>query len=261
MSEPVVLGAVDERGVATATLNRPVVHNAYNGDVVSGLANLLTEWATDDRVRVVVIRANGKHFQAGADLGWLKEVSAADWETNLQVSRDTTNAMRGLYLYPKPTIALVQGACYGGGTGIVASCDIVIASDDAKFCISEVKWGVMPGPIIPQLNRAMGERNVRRYALTSEPFDVTEALRIGMVQETAPREELDAALGKVIDALLACSPDGIAQTKQVSIDMAGGFPEELAEKLAEQHARKRLSEEAAEGLTSFQEKRKASWVA
>ncbi|MEQ9326568.1 MAG: enoyl-CoA hydratase-related protein [Rhodospirillales bacterium] len=260
MSEPVVLGAVDSRGVATATLNRPQVHNAYNGDMVSGLAALLTGWAADDKVRVVVIRANGKHFQAGADLGWLREVSAADWETNLQVSRDTTNAMRGLYLYPKPTMAVVQGACYGGGTGIVASCDVVVASEDASFCISEVKWGVMPGPIVPQLNHAIGVRNVRRYALSSEPFNAEAALRMGMVHELAPRDDLDAAAGKVIDALLACGPDGVAQTKAVAVEMAGGFPEDLAERLAEQHARKRISAEAAEGLTSFQEKRKASWV-
>ena len=260
MTEPVVLASVDARGVATATLNRPEVHNAYNGEVVGLLAEHLMAWAVDDAVRLVVIRANGKHFQAGADLGWLKEVSGADWPTNLKVSVDTTNAMRGLYLYPKPTVAVIQGACYGGGTGIAASCDVVVASDDAKFCISEVKWGVMPGPIIPQLNRAIGERNVRRYALSSEPFDATEALRIGMAHEVTPRVDLDAAAEKVISAILACGPDGVAETKAVSIEMAGGFPEDLAARLAEQHPRKRISDEASEGLNSFLEKRKASWI-
>ena len=154
MSEPVVLCDIDARGVATVSINRPNVNNAYNGEVIDALLNGAKTLATDPKVRVIVLRGKGRHFQAGADLKWINEISARSDADNLVVSKNTTDAVRFLDLCPKPTIALVHGACIGGGTGIAAACDIVIASEDAFFSIAEVRWGLHAGPILPQLAAA-----------------------------------------------------------------------------------------------------------
>ena len=142
MSQPVVLCETDRRGVATVTLNRPEVNNAYNAAVVQGLLDAFGKLAKDPSVRAIVIRGNGRHFQAGADLGWLQDIARMDAKANRETSLRTASAMRGLNEMDKPTIALVQGACVGGGTGIVASCDVVIAERTATFAISEARWGV-----------------------------------------------------------------------------------------------------------------------
>ena len=260
MTEPVVLTDIDDRGVATATLNRPAVHNAYNGDVIQGLIDAVGSFAADDRVRVVVLRGNGKHFQAGADLRWLNEIGAQSPEENLAVSKRTQSAVLGLEQLAKPTVALVHGGCFGGGVGIVAACDVVIASADATFAITEARWGVMAGIIIPQLNAAMGVRNVRRYALTCERFDAAEAHRMGLVHEVCATGGLDDAAAPVIDALLMSAPVALAETKQVALDSAGlTITADQAHELAAQHSAKRQSKEAFEGLASFREKRKPAW--
>lgn len=260
MAEPVLLCETDSRGVATVTFNRPEVNNAYNGEVIIGLIETFGRLAKDESVRLVVLRGNGRHFQAGADLKWLGEVSGYSPEENLEVSRRTTDAVRGLNEFPKPTLALVHGGCFGGGTGIVAACDIVIAAEDAIFAITEARWGVMAGPIFPQLNAAMGEHNVRRYALTCERFGAREAYRMGFVHAVCPVGELDTAAALIIDAILEGGPNALRETKRLIIDVAGlAVADSLAERLARQHALKRQSDEAAEGLRSFVEKRNPSW--
>lgn len=260
MSDPVVLTEIDGRGVATVTLNRPDVNNAYNWEMIQGLLDGGAELAADDRVRVIVLRGNGRHFQAGADLNWLSEVSVRSDEDNLAVSQRTTDAVRFLDICPKPTIALVHGGCFGGGTGIVAACDIVIASDDAIFSIAEVRWGLHAGPILPQLGAAMGVRNLRRYAITGERFDARQARDLGLVHEVCEQGKLEEAAAPVIDAILKNGPKGIADTKRIIFETAGlEINDDKALGLAREHAKKRLSEEAAEGLASFREKREASW--
>ena len=260
MSEPVVLCETDARGVATVTFNRPEVNNAYNGDVIKSLIDIFGRLAADDAVRLVVLRGNGRHFQAGADLKWLKEVAVLSPEENLDVSRNTTDAVRGLNEFPKPTVALIHGGCFGGGTGIAAACDIVIAAEDAIFSITEARWGVMAGPIFPQLVVAMGEHNVRRYALTCERFGAAEAYAAGLVDEVCPAGGLDAAAAPVIDALLQGGPEALRKSKQLVIDMAGlAVSDSDAEALAAQHAAKRQTDEAEEGLRSFLEKRNPNW--
>lgn len=260
MTEPVVLCETDARGVATVTFNRPQVNNAYNADVILGLIDIFGKLATDDVVRIVVLRGNGKHFQAGADLKWLREVSTMTPEENLEVSQNTTDAARGLNEFPKPVLALVHGGCFGGGTGIVAACDIVIASEDAIFSITEARWGVMAGPIFPQLIAAMGEHNVRRLSLTCERFGAAEAHEMGLVDEVCAVGELDEAGERMVDALLRGGPAALRKTKQLIKDVSGlAVSDPLAERLAAQHARKRQTEEADEGLRSFVEKRQPSW--
>lgn len=255
-----VLCGVDRRGVATVTLNRPERNNAYNSDVIGGLLEAFGRLGADNAVRVVVIRGNGRHFQAGADLAWLKEIGALSAEENVTVSRRTASAIRGLTEFPKPTVALVHGGCFGGGTGIVAAADVVIASTDAIFAITETRWGVMAGIIIPHLNAAMGVRNVRRYALTCERFDATEAKAMGLVHQVCPEGGLDEAAAPVIDALLMAAPDATVQTKHRALAEAGLLTtEEAFEALIVEHSAKRSSAEAVEGLASFLEKRPPAW--
>ena len=181
MSENIVLTSVNERGIAEVILNRPERNNAYNGDMIIELIKSFESLYKNHSVRVVLIKGNGKHFQAGADLQWLKEIGNLSQKENIEVSRKTASAIQGLTKFPKPTIALIHGGCFGGGTGIAAAADIVIASEDAIFSISEAKWGVMAGIIIPHLNASIGVRNVRRYALTCERFNASQAKEMGLV--------------------------------------------------------------------------------
>lgn len=260
MAEPVLLCATDARGVATVTFNRPQVNNAYNSDVILGLIEIFGKLAADDAVRLVVLRGNGKHFQAGADLKWLREVATMTPEENLQISRNTTNAARGLNEFPKPTVALVHGGCFGGGTGIVAACDLVIASEDAIFSITEARWGVMAGPIFPQLNAAIGEHNVRRYALTCERFGAARAREMGLVDEICATGALDETAAPLIEAILGGGPTALRETKRLIKDVAKlTVSDDCAETLALQHALKRQTDEAEEGLRSFVEKRSPNW--
>ena len=255
-----VLWRIDERGVASLTLNRPEVNNAYDGSLIDALLAALDALAGVEQLRAVVIAGNGRHFQAGADLAWIDTVRTASRENNIRVSRATATAVRRLNMAPVPTVALVHGGCFGGGTGIVAACDVVIAADTAMFSIAEVRWGLTAAIIIPQLNDAIGIRQVRRYALTGERFGAAEARRIGLVHEIVPAAELAAAGARVVDHLLANGPDAIRQTKAHALASAwSDIDAATFDALVEAHADQRQSAEAAEGLASFAEKRAARW--
>jgi methylglutaconyl-CoA hydratase len=254
-----VLWRVDERSVAYVTLNRPQVYNAYNGDMIDALRATFDELARES-LRVVVIAGNGRNFQAGADVKWLDTVRRSSPQDNLRASRMTAEAIQRLNMLPVPTIALVQGACFGGGTGMIAACDIVIAADNAVFSIAEVRIGVAGTIIIPQLNDAIGVRQVRRYALTAERFDVKEAHRIGLVHEIVPLAELQSTGERFVNHLLANGPDAISQTKACALRSAwSNVEDEVFAGLIRSHATQRQSEEAAEGFGSFLEKRPARW--
>jgi methylglutaconyl-CoA hydratase len=251
---------LDGRGVGTVTLNRPEVNNAYNGDLIRGVHEALDALGASPALRVVVLRGNGKHFQAGADLTWLAEVARQSPAENERVSQATAESVRRLDTLPLPTVALVQGGCFGGGTGFAAVCDVVVASDDAIFSISETRWGLMAGIILPQLCRAMGLRQVRRYALTGERFDAHEARRLGLVHEVCPAGTLEATGARMVDALLMNAPAATAATKLRALGVAGAFVDDAALRdLVREHAATRQLDEAAEGLASFREKRKPRW--
>ena len=259
MSKQPVLWDRDDRGVATVTLNRPDRNNAYNDAMINGLHAAMDDLLAS-RTRAMVIRGNGRHFQAGADLTWLRGVRDGDRQANIEASRATAEAVDRLNRLPMPTVALVHGFCVGGGTGIVAACDVVIAAEDATFAISEVRWGLTASIIFPQLNDAIGFRQLRRYGLTGERFDAAEARRIGLVHEVVAAADLDAAGDRIIAALLENSPIGIAQTKRYALDYAfGDVSGGQLRGLVENHAAKRQSAEAGEGLASFAEKRSAKW--
>jgi methylglutaconyl-CoA hydratase len=258
-ASPVLL-EVDDRKVAHVILNRPEVNNAYDGDLVQSILAALDALAKVSGLRAVVISGKGRHFQAGADLNWINAVRTASPEENIRASKATADAVQRLNLTPVPTVALVQGACFGGGTGILAACDVVIAADNAIFSIAEVRWGLTAAIIIPQLSDAIGVRQVRRYALTGERFGAEEARRIGFVHEIVPAAELEAAGARIVDQLLQNGPDAISQTKALALESSWGHLDDSAfRRLIDIHAHKRQSAEAAEGLLSFAEKRAAVW--
>ena len=260
MTRDVVLSSVDERGVATVALNRPEVHNAYNGDLIDALSATTEALARDPGVRVLILRATGKHFQAGADLAWLREVAGLGLADNVAFSRRTTAAMHGLNAFPRPTIALVHGACYGGGVGMVASCDVAIATESASFALTEVRWGVIPAPIIPQLCAAIGVRHLRRYGVTGERFNARTAQQIGLIHEVCADDALDETAAPIVDAVLRSAPEAVRDSKRLVLAHAGlDLTEQQIEALSVQAAVKRASQEAAEGLTSFLDKRGPSW--
>ncbi|HEY2137637.1 MAG TPA: enoyl-CoA hydratase-related protein [Xanthobacteraceae bacterium] len=255
-----VLWDMDARGVAHVVLNRPEVNNAYDGDLIQGLLAASDALAAAQGLRVIVLKGNGRHFQAGADLKWIDAVRVSSPEENIRASAATAAAVRRLNAAPVPTVALVQGGCFGGGTWVIAACDVVIAADNALFSISEVRWGLTAAIIIPQLNDAIGVRQVRRYALTGERFGAEEARRIGLVHEIVPLAELEAAGARMVGHLLENGPDAISQTKALALRSCwSGFDDATFDQLVESHAAKRQSAEAAEGLASFAQKRAARW--
>jgi methylglutaconyl-CoA hydratase len=261
MSDDPVLWNLDARGVATVTLNRPKVNNAYNGAMIQGLHKAMDTLGQEAGLRVVVLKGNGKHFQAGADLSWINAARAGTPDDNLTVSRATATAVDRLNRLPVPVVALVQGGCFGGGTGVISACDLVIAADNALFSITEVRWGLHASIIFPQLNDAIGVRQVRRYALTGERFGAEEARRIGLVHEVVPLAELEARGEQVVAGILENAPGGLAKTKQHILEYAwGGFDAQDLDALIQSHSDQRQTAEAAEGLASFAEKRRAAWA-
>ena len=260
MTQPPVLLSTDARGVATVTLNRPEVGNAYDAGLLEALIRGLTELAGDAAVRCLVIRGAGRHFQAGADIGWLGEVAAYPPAANYAASIATTRAMQLLNEFPKPTIALVHGACFGGGVGIVCCADVAFATPGAQFGITEVRVGVAPTPISTHMVNAIGLRHTRRYALTGERFGASEAERIGLIHAVVAEAEIESKLAQVLDAILLGSPAAIAATKRSFLganDLL--LDERRIAMLAHEGWTQRHSPEGREGTTAFREKRKPSW--
>jgi methylglutaconyl-CoA hydratase len=252
--------ATDARGVATLTLDRPEVANAYDADLLRGLTAALQGLAEDDAVRALVIRGAGRHFQAGADINWLNRLSRQGPEENHTASVITVRFSKVLNELPKPTLAVVHGACFGGGCGIACCVDVALATPDAIFGISEVRHGIAPTPISTHMVNAIGIRQARRYALTGERFGADEALRIGLVHEVVPAHRMETRLAEVLDAIILSAPGAIARTK-LSLLGANGMLLDArdAELLAHEGWMQRQSPEGREGTTAFREKRKPAW--
>ena len=244
-----------EDGIARVTLNRPEVHNALNAAMIADLKNAFCRLASDSNVRVVVLTGAGKNFSAGADLNWMQQAAGQGFEANQQ---DAYRLARMLYTIdscPKPVIGLVSGAALGGGVGLVACCDIVVAQGNAQFGLTEVKIGLVPATISPYVTRKIGESQARRYMLTGERFDVETARQIGLVHQIG-----DDAHG-VISSLMANGPDAMADTKALIRDVAHApVDEALLAMTAERIAARRASLEGREGIAAFLEKRKPGWT-
>jgi methylglutaconyl-CoA hydratase len=258
--EKIVLLDIDARGVATATLNRPEIGNAYNLDMLEQVIAGLERLRTDPAVRCLVIRGAGKHFQAGADINWLNEAGRYSPEQALAASMTTVRALALLNELSKPTIAMVHGACFGGGVGFVCCVDVALATPDSLFGITEIRVGGAPTPISTHMVNAIGLRQTRRYALTGERFDAAEACRIGLVHEVVAADAAEARLEAVIDAILLGGPDAIATTKNAILaDNGLTLSDSQIRLMAFEHNRARNSAEAQEGTGAFREKRKPAW--
>lgn len=247
--------------VATVTLNRPDVRNAFNDEVILEVTAAFKDLGARDDVRCIVLAANGTAFCAGADLNWMRSMADYTREQNLADAARLAEMMRTVYECPKPTIARIQGDVYAGGTGLAATCDIAVAVDTAGFCLSEVKLGLLPSTISPYVIRAMGARAAHRYFLTAERFTAAEALRIGFVHEVVAADALDAKVTELAQALVNAGPAAVKACKKLVQDVAGyDITPELVAMTVESIADVRVSPEGREGLQSFLNKRKPNWL-
>ena len=261
MTEPPVLLDVDARRVATATLNRPERGNAYDEALLHALIEGVRRLRADASVRALVIRGAGKHFQAGADLDWLARAAEYPPERAFQASMATTTAMQELNEFPRPTFAVVHGACFGGGCGLVCCVDVALATPRALFGLTEVRVGVAPTPISTHMVHAMGLRHTRRYALTGERFGAEEALRIGLVHEVVAEDRVEARLAGILDETLLSAPGAVAVTKDSFLGAAGlKLDARQMALLAHESWMQRASAEGKEGLDAFKGKRRPKWA-
>ena len=256
-----VLTNRDDYGNVTITLNRPEVHNAFDPDMVSALTATLADIAADDSIRAVVIAGAGKSFCAGADIAHMRQSAKFTKAQNYKAASESAHMFHALYTLNKPTIAAVHGAVRGGGCGIVAACDIAIATRTATFRLSEVKIGIVPAMISPYVIGAIGERQARRYMLSGEEFDCAEAWRIGLVHDLVEEDYLAACVGEMLGQLYTSGPKAVHAIKQLIPKSAHspigpGIIDETSKVIADIRA----TAEAQEGLTAFLEKRKPSWT-
>ncbi len=257
-----VMVAVDERGVATLTINRPEIHNAFDDLLIDRMLQALEAIENDTRVRVVVLGSEGKSFSAGADLNWMRRMADYSETENLADARMLARLMERLNGLSKPTIARVQGATFGGGVGLVACCDMAVAASGAKFSLSEVRLGLIPAVISPYVIAAMGERAARRYFLTAERFNAAEALRLGLLHAVVPEEQLQSQVDNLVNELLKGGPAAQAAAKSLIFAVARQ-PTSAAviEDTARRITTTRASDEGKEGLNAFLNKRKPAWIA
>lgn len=256
-----VLTSLDDFGNAVITLNRPEVHNAFDPEMVRALTATLADIAADDSIRAVVISGAGKSFCAGADISHMRQSAKFTKAQNHQSASESARMFHALYTLNKPTVAAVHGAVRGGGCGIVAACDIAIATRTATFRLSEVKIGVVPAMISPYVIGAIGERQARRYMLSGEEFDCAEAWRIGLVHDLVEEEQLATRVGEMLGQLYSSGPKAVHAIKQLiprsaHSPIGAGIIDETSKVIADIRA----TPEAQEGLTAFLEKRKPSWT-
>ncbi len=262
MNESFVTLDATADGIATVTLNRPQVHNAFNDEFIEQLSDIFDDLSTQDGLRAVFIEARGDSFCAGGDLNWMRRAADYGFEENRDDAMALGVMLRRLNALRHPTIALVQGPAYGGGVGLVAACDIAVSVRSAKFSLSEVRLGLIPATIGPYVLAAMGQRMSRRYFLTAERFDAETAHRMGFVHELVDDAAgLAAAKTRFAEVLKQCAPAAVANAKEFIFAIGGReIDEELVAETARRIAEQRATPEGREGVTAFLEKRKPDWV-
>lgn len=249
------------KGIARLTLNRPDVRNAFDDRLIATLNAMLDDLAAREDLRLMVLTGAGKAFSAGADLNWMRRMAGYSRDENLADAMELARLLRRLNEFPRPVIGLINGPAYAGAVGLVSCCDIVLASDQASFAISEVKLGLIPATISPYVVAAIGEREARRYFLSADVFDAAEAKRIGLVHEVVPHDDLSEAGEKLIGRMLKNSPDAMSASKPLIRSVTGRpVDEELMTHTAAGIADIRASVQGREGVTAFLEKRKPDWV-
>lgn len=249
-----------EGAIARVTLDRPQVRNAFDDALIEELTDALERIEGDPRLRVVILSANGAAFSAGADLNWMRRTAGYSWEENFADAKRLGRLMQSLDQLALPTLAQVQGAALGGGVGLIAACDIAVATDTAFFALSEVKLGLIPAVIGPYVVRAIGERAARRYFLTGERISAHEALRLGLIHEVVPGERLDEHIDRLAQALLGNGAQAVRAAKRLARTLGhGAIDTALIEEMARRTAEQRASLEGQEGIAAFLEKRKPNW--
>jgi len=249
-----------DKKVARITFNRPEVHNAFNATMIAELAEVFERLKKDESVRVVVLTGKGQSFCAGADINWMREIIHYSYEQNLQESLQLAEALHRLYILPKPTVAMVNGAAIGGGNGFLSACDIALAAEEAHFGLSEVKIGLVPAAISPYVIRKIGESKAREYFLTGKRIPARQAYEIGLVNEVVPQKQLESTVKDLVDLLLTSGPEALANCKELIFRVPQLSLEEAKEFTARMIADLRISEEGQEGMASFLEKRKPKWT-
>lgn len=251
---------IDQRGVARLTLARPETLNAFDETMIAELDAAFRAFSDDARVRVVVLAAEGRAFSAGADLRWMERASHNGRAENLADAQRFAAMMHALHSCRKPVIARVQGAAYGGGVGLCCACDIVLAAPNAKFVVSEAKFGILPAVIGPYLNNAVGKRHALRLALTAELIDATRAERIGLVHQVVEEAQLDAEIDALVALLLNNGPTALGEIKLLFSRFDIGEIDDATRALtADTIARVRSTDEAREGFAAFFAKRPPAW--
>ncbi|WP_416305271.1 enoyl-CoA hydratase/isomerase family protein [Neptunicella sp. SCSIO 80796] len=247
-------------GVATVTLNRPEKHNAFDDLLINELTQLFQKIAENPAIRVMILAANGKSFCAGADVNWMQRMAAYNYDENLADANKLALMLRTLNSMPQATIARIQGAAYGGAVGLIACCDMAVATKMSQFCLSEVKLGLVPATISPYVIEAIGARSARRYFNTAELFSARRARRLGLINESVTEEELDDTLNQLVKAVLANSPKAVTTSKQLIANVANhSINQELIDMTSRTIAAIRVSEEGQEGLSAFLQKRRPNW--
>ncbi|WP_109829557.1 enoyl-CoA hydratase-related protein [Reichenbachiella versicolor] len=250
-----------ESNMVTVWLNRPEVHNAFHSGVLEELIQTLEELASDVGTRVLVLRGKGKSFCAGADISWMKDAAKLSYEENFDDSLLLSKCLRAIYEFPKPTIAVVHGACYGGGNGFAGACDFVIAHDHATFALSEVKIGLIPACISPYIIKRVGEFQAKSMMLRGNKFGAKEAVRIHLVNYRGSYDQNDNDLHDLVAELLTSGPNALRRTKDLINRVVNHYSFEVAgAKTAEWIAKTRDSEEAQEGMIAFLDKRRPNWI-
>lgn len=257
-----------KNGIATLTLNKPEINNAFDDEIISLLIMALDDCQLNDEVKVIQLRGAGKHFSAGADLNWMRRMATLDYNANREDAGQLSRLMSTLYQLNKPTIAIIQGASYGGAVGLIACCDIAIAADNSKFCLSEVKIGLAPAVISPYVVKAIGERQARRYFISGEVIDSKKAEAINLIHERLSPNEIEAYVTQLSNQLSNNAPIAMSiskslvqkvsnsslENKTVNGDNIHHYTRDLIAKI-------RVSDEGQEGLSAFLEKRKPNWQA
>jgi methylglutaconyl-CoA hydratase len=250
-----------QAGVAQITMSRPEVFNAFDAAMIGELDAAFEQLIADDSVRVILLAGAGKHFSAGADLKWMQRASEESRDWNLADARRFAAMLGHIDACPKPTVARVQGAALGGGTGLVCACDIAIGADNASFAVSEAKFGIIPAVIGPYLNNAVGKREARRLALAMTRIRADEALALGLLHRVTTLEELDAAVDATLAEILAGGPNAQREIKALFAQLeVGPVTSEVRELTAQTISRVRGTDEAHEGFDAFLGKRPANWI-
>lgn len=247
--------------VATIWMNRPDRHNAFDETLIAELTEAVEQLSAQDEIRVLVLAGRGPSFSAGADLAWMKRQGAASEHDNMRDAAAMGRMFMALRHCTKPVVARIHGAAIGGGMGLVAACDIAVATPEAVFATTEVRLALIPAVISPLVVAAIGERQARRYFLTGERISAARALSIGLIHEIA-ENDLDEAVAGIVSDLLKGAPQAQNQAKALIDQVSGrGFDEDVVGETASLIAERRASDEAKEGLSAFLEKRKPEWIA